>query len=59
MFTCEMTWLVVTSVLASIDVGRAVDKDGVPLDPKNVEYIPHGSFKCEFIVFDGPCSRLY
>ena len=37
--------MTVASVLVALDVGHAVDKKGVALDSKNVEYITDGSLK--------------
>lgn len=42
----ELTWMTVASVLASIDVGRAIGVDGVPLKADSIEYTPNGSLKC-------------
>lgn len=34
----EMLWITAASILATFDIGSAVDKDGNPLDPATIEY---------------------
>ncbi|KIK56493.1 hypothetical protein GYMLUDRAFT_263604 [Collybiopsis luxurians FD-317 M1] len=59
----ELTWMTVASVLATIDVGCAVDSEGKLLDPQTVEYVPSGSlnypptFNCSFKARSGAAKR--